>query len=157
MRGHSLESLLADGHVDVAVGLATVPDGCQTLLRDPVGEARAWYEHTGLIPVNHLIALRSEHHDPGLITEICRMFEAAKRAFFAEIDSVNDGDAANGADTAGPEVGPLRLVTGLADPLPYGWSANEGVCGALIEAMGRQGMCDIPLPASALVAQVEPA
>jgi 4,5-dihydroxyphthalate decarboxylase len=148
MRGQSLESLLADGYVDAAVGLAAVPEGCQTLLRDPVAEARAWYGRTGLIPVNHLIALRSEHRDPGVIAEICRMFEAAKREFFTGPD---------GTGSAGPEVGPLRLVTGLEDPLPYGWSANEGVCGALIEAMRRQGMCDVPVPASELVAKVEPA
>jgi hypothetical protein len=48
-------------------------------------------------------------------------------------------------------------VTALADPLPYGWSANEAVCEALIEAMRRQGMCDAPLPASELVETVEPA
>lgn len=148
MRGQSLESLLTSGHVDAAVGLAAVPDGCQTLFRDPVAEARAWYLRTGLIPVNHLIAVRREHRDPGLATEICRMFEAAKREFFAGV---------NGTGSAGPEVEPLRLVTGLQDPLPYGWSANEGVCGALIEAMRQQGMCDVPLPAAELVEKVEPA
>ena len=103
---------------------------------------------TRLIPVNHLIALRGEHRDPELTSELCRMFEAAKREFLAGADDCGQ---------AGPEVGPLRLVTGLDDPLPYGWSANEAVCGALIEAMCRQGMCDADLPASELVEAVEPA
>jgi 4,5-dihydroxyphthalate decarboxylase len=147
-RGETLASLLADGHVDVAIGLAEVPDGCQPLFAQPTEEARSWYERTSLIPVNHLIALRAEHGDPGLTRELCRMFEAAKREF---LDGVHD------SGQAGPEVGPLRLVTGLHDPLPYGWSANEAVCGALIAAMHRQGMCDARLPAAQLVEAVEPA
>lgn len=146
MLGHSLESLLVNEQVDVAVGLAVVPDGCQRLFSDPVAEARGWYGRTGLIPVNHLIALRGEYRDTGLIAEVCRMFEAAKRESSAKV---------TGSGSAGPEVRPLRLVTGLDDPLPYGWSPNEAVCGALIEAMRRQGMCDVPLPASELVETVE--
>ena len=147
-RGETLASLLAEGHVDVAIGLAEVPDGCQPLFGKPVEEARAWYARTRLVPVNHLIALRGEHRDPGLTGELCRMFEAAKREFLAIADD---------SGLAGPEVGPLRLVTGLYDPLPYGWSANEDVCGALTEAMYRQGMCDGRLPAAELVEAVEPA
>jgi 4,5-dihydroxyphthalate decarboxylase len=157
-RGLTLASLLADGHVDVAIGLAEVPDGCQRLFGKPVEEARAWYERTRLIPVNHLIALRAEHRDPELTGELCRMFEAAKREFLAAVAGSGVADSGGaGSGGAGPEVGPLRLVTGLDDPLPYGWSAGEAVCGALTEAMYRQGMCDAPLPASALVEAVEPA
>jgi 4,5-dihydroxyphthalate decarboxylase len=145
-RGETLASLLAGGQVDVAIGLAEVPDGCRRLFGEPAEEARAWYAGTGLIPVNHLIALRAEYRDPELTGELCRIFEAAKRAALAA-----------GADGGqyGPEIGPLRLVTDLADPLPYGWSANAAVCGALVEAMRRQGMCDARLPASALVETVE--
>jgi hypothetical protein len=76
------------------------------------------------------------------------MFEAAKRDFLATADE---------SGQPGPEVGPLRQVTGLDDPLPYGWSANEAVCEALTEAMRRQGMCDARLPASELVETIEPA
>jgi 4,5-dihydroxyphthalate decarboxylase len=146
--GETLASLLAGGHVEVAIGLSEVPGGCRRLFGEPAKEARAWYSGTGLIPVNHLIALRAEHRDPGLTAELCRMFEAAKRAALAA-----------GADGGqyGPEIGPLRLVTDLADPLPYGWSANEAVCGELIAAMRRQGMCDTSLRASELVETVEPA
>jgi len=144
--GETLASLLTGGHVDVAIGLAEVPDGCRRLFGQPVKEARAWYARTGLIPVNHLIALRAEHRDPGLAGELGRMFESAKRAAIAA-----------GADGGqyGPELGPLREVTDLADPLPYGWSANEAVCGALLEAMRRQGLSDTRLPASALVETIE--
>jgi 4,5-dihydroxyphthalate decarboxylase len=144
----TLASLLAEGHVDVAIGLTEVPDGCRRLFPDPAAEARAWYSRTGLVPVNHLIAMRARYRDRALGVELCRMFEAAKRSFLA--DAVKSG-------RDGPEVGPLRAVTGLADPLPYGWSANEAVCAALIEAMRRQGMCDARVPASALVETVEPA
>lgn len=147
-RGETLASLLAQGHVDVAIGLAEAPDGCQPLFGKPLEEARAWYSRTGLIPVNHLIALRAEHRDPELTGELCRMFETAKREFLVRADDSGKG---------GPEVGPLRLVTGLDDPLPYGWSAGEAVCGALTEAMYRQGMCDALLSASELVEAVEPA
>jgi 4,5-dihydroxyphthalate decarboxylase len=146
--GETLASLLAHGHVDVAIGLAEVPEGCQPLFGQPADEARRWYERARLIPVNHLIALRAEHRDPGLTGELCRMFEAAKREFL---------DGAREPGQAGPEIGPLRQVTGLDDPLPYGWSANEAVCGALIEAMRRQGMCNASVPASELVEAVEPA
>ncbi|MGH3245938.1 MAG: ABC transporter substrate-binding protein [Trebonia sp.] len=162
-RGQTLTSLLADGHVDVAIGLAEVPAGCQPLFGQPAAEARSWYERTRLIPVNHLIALRAEHRDRGLTGELCRMFEAAKREFLdsAGLDSAGlDSAGLNGADhagLAGPEVGPLRLVTGLVDPLPYGWSANEAVCVALIEAMGRQGMCDARPPVAEFIEAVEPA
>jgi 4,5-dihydroxyphthalate decarboxylase len=152
-RGETLRSLLAEGHVDVAIGLAEVPSGCRPLFGDPAAEARAWYSRTRLIPVNHLIALRGEHRDSGLTGELCRMFEAAKREFLAPADRTGAGDTG----PAGPEIGPLRLVTGLADPLPYGWSANEAVCGALIEAMHRQGMCDARLSAAEYIEIVEPA
>ena len=144
-RGQTLASLLTEGHVDVAIGLAEAPGGCRPLFGRPAEEARAWYSRTGLIPANHLIALRGEHRDPGLTGELCRMFEAAKREFLA------------GTGPAGPEIGPLRLVTGLDDPLPYGWSANEAVCEALLEAMRRQGMCDARLSAAELIETVEPA
>jgi 4,5-dihydroxyphthalate decarboxylase len=156
-RGQTLASLLTEGHVDVAIGLAEVPGGCRPLFGQPTEEARAWYSRTGLIPVNHLIALRGEYRDPELTGELCRMFEAAKREFLAAGSTEAGGTKAGGTGTAGPEIGPLRLVTGLDDPLPYGWSANEALCEALFEAMRRQGMCDARLSAAELIETVEPA
>jgi len=142
-RGATLTSLLTDGQVDAVIGSAEVPAGCRALFANPAGESRAWYEQTGLIPVNHLIALRAEHRDPELMTEICHLFEAAKRSVLA----VPGG--------GGPTVSHLRQVTGLDDPLPYGWQPNSAGCSTLLEAMRRQGMCDERIDAADVIEPID--
>ncbi|MGD0558107.1 MAG: ABC transporter substrate-binding protein [Streptosporangiaceae bacterium] len=142
-RGATLTSLLTDGQVDAVIGSAEVPPGCRPLFSNPVGESRAWFEQTGLIPVNHLIAMRAEHRDPQLMTEICRMFEVAKRAALAV------------PGAGGPTVSHLRQVTGLDDPLPYGWRPNSAVCSTLFEAMRQQGMCDKRVDAADVIEPID--
>jgi 4,5-dihydroxyphthalate decarboxylase len=132
--GESLTSLLTSGQVDAVIGSAEVPPGCRALFADPLLESRSWYSKTGLIPVNHLIVMRATHRDPSLLTEIIRMFSEAKR--------LSAPDAA---------VDHLRQVTGLDDPMPYGWQANAAVCTVLVEAMRRQGMIDAPVTADDVI------
>jgi 4,5-dihydroxyphthalate decarboxylase len=138
--GAPLTSLLTSGQVDAVIGSAEVPPGCRALFSDPVGQSRAWYERTGLIPVNHLIAMRASHQDSGLLAEIIRLFSEAKRLGLAGDD---------------PAAAHLRQVTGLDDPLPYGWQANSAVCSVLVEAMRRQGMIDIPVTAADVIIPIE--
>jgi 4,5-dihydroxyphthalate decarboxylase len=132
--GVPLTSLLTSGQVDAVIGSAEVPPGCRRLFADPVAESRSWYSETGLIPVNHLIVMRASHRDPELLAEIVRMFSAAKR--LAAPDSAVDH---------------LRQVTGLDDPMPYGWQPDAGVYSVLVEAMRRQGMIDTPVTAADVI------
>lgn len=137
-RGATLTSLLTDRQVDAVIGSADVPPGCRALFGAPVEESRSWYQETGLIPVNHLIAMRAEHRDPELMAEILRMFEVAK-----------------GIALVGSTVDHLREVTGLDDPLPYGWQPNAAVCSALFEAMRRQGMSDVQVNAADVIEPID--
>ena len=133
--GDPLDGLLLSGAVDAVMGLAEVPDGCRRLLPDPVGDARAWYAETGLIPANHLIVAHSRLREGDTLARVVQLFDRAKAGYLASGD---------GSDKV---IGPLREVTGLADPLPNGWTANADTWRVLVEATHRQGMIrDRPAP-----------
>ena len=139
--GRTLEDLLASGEIDAAFGLHRVPPGGRPLLGDPTGLARTWYQATGLIPANHLLVMRADRFDPELGQELCRLFDAARACYLADIR----------AAAADPVIAPLRAVTGLADPLPNGWAANLPLWRTLAAAAARQGMITDPADARDLL------
>lgn len=126
--GESLYDLLAQGVIDVAMGVSDVPAGYRSLFADPVAEARRWYSRSALIPANHLVVVRSDVAGRVDLAEIAKLFDAAKSRY-VDHGGIHDADIER-----------LRAITGLADPMPNGWSANERMWTTLIDAMVAQGL-----------------
>jgi hypothetical protein len=136
-----MEDLLLSGAADATIGVTEVPDGCRRLLPD--GDARAWYAGTGLIPANHVIVAHARLRDGDTLGRVVALFERVKADY---LRSGSDADQ---------DINGLRAVTGLADPLPNGWTANEQTWRVLVEAAGRQGMiADVP-SAQTLIEPIE--
>lgn len=141
--GETLDGLLLSGAVDAVMGLADVPSGCRRLLPDWTTDARAWYEKTGLIPANHLVVAHARLAEGDTLARVVRLFERAKAEYLASGD---DSDKV---------IRPLRDVTGLADPLPNGWTANADTWRVLVEATHRQGMISDPPSPQTLIEPIE--
>jgi len=143
--GETLAGLLASGEIDVAFGEAAVPEGCRRLVDDPMTEAARWYDVAGVIPANHVLVVRDDVADRVDLAEIVRLFSRASRDYAA---SGRDDDST---------IEDLRRVTGLTDPMPQGWAANEAMWGVLVDAMCRQGMLPGAPAAEDVIAALEPA
>jgi 4,5-dihydroxyphthalate decarboxylase len=141
--GETLDGLLLSGAVDAVMGLAEVPDGCRRLLPDWLGDARAWYAKTGLIPANHVVVADARLAEGDTLDRVVRLFDLAKSAYLASGD---DSDSV---------IAPLRTVTGRADPLPNGWAANADTWRVLVEATRRQGMISDPPAPETLIEPIE--
>jgi 4,5-dihydroxyphthalate decarboxylase len=127
-RGHSLSELLMSGEIDVVMGDTAVPDGCRRLIDDPDAEASRWFAETGIVPANHLVVVRDDLADRVDLGEVYALFDAAKDAY---LTSGRSDDRAIEA---------ARRISGLADPMVNGWSANQRLWEVLVEAMVGQGM-----------------
>ncbi len=78
----SLEELLRAGEVDAIIaggGLSGEP-GIGPLIPEPAQAAHAWYERSGVVPINHMVALRREIADahPEVVVELMRMLRQAR-------------------------------------------------------------------------------
>ncbi|MHA6729173.1 substrate-binding domain-containing protein [Devosia sp. A369] len=56
----SLLDLLRTGKVDAITGLHGIPEGTRPVIDNAREAAAAWYERTGIFPVNHVICLRRD-------------------------------------------------------------------------------------------------
>ncbi|MCH8532639.1 MAG: ABC transporter substrate-binding protein [Saccharospirillum sp.] len=85
--GETISSLLAKGEIDAVIGPRA--PSCFTnghpnvgyLFKDPMAEAKAWYERTRLFPIMHLLGIRKtlvEQH-PWLPFSVFKAFEASKQ------------------------------------------------------------------------------
>jgi hypothetical protein len=77
------------------------------------------------------------------LDRVVRLFDLAKSAYLASGD---DSDSV---------ITPLRAVTGRADPLPNGWTANADTWRVLVEATRRQGMISDPPAPETLIEPIE--
>jgi 4,5-dihydroxyphthalate decarboxylase len=108
--GRSLGAMLRAGEIDAAVGLAGAERAdTRPVIPDFEAAEAAWFERTGVYPINHMVVLRqplaSAH--PELPT---RLFEA----FLAARDLARQA----GVVSVGPEGTPVPRF--LDEPLPYG-------------------------------------
>jgi 4,5-dihydroxyphthalate decarboxylase len=80
--GADILGMLRDGSTDAAVlGSANSAAGeIRPLIEDPDAAARDWYAEHQIVPVNHLVTIRSQlvREDPAIAGELIRMFSAAK-------------------------------------------------------------------------------
>jgi 4,5-dihydroxyphthalate decarboxylase len=82
--GKELLTMLHEGEIDAAIVGNDLPDdlGFRPVFPDPAAAGRAFAAEHGFMPINHMIAVKSELADdhPEITKELCRLFVAAKAA-----------------------------------------------------------------------------
>jgi 4,5-dihydroxyphthalate decarboxylase len=82
--GKELLAMLRQGELDAVIVGNDVPDdpSFRPVFPDPAASAEAFWREHGFVPVNHMVAVRSELAQswPDLIHELMRMFREAKAA-----------------------------------------------------------------------------
>ena len=137
----ALEDLLYDGAIDAMLGFglkdARLPPEQRRLrpvLRDVAGAEQAYYERTGIYPINHTVVIRSDvlEKSPSAPAAVCAAYQHAKeRAYERQLGT-----------TLAPW-GKLHWTRTFevfgGDPLPYGLTAtNRLVVGRLARYLKEQ-------------------
>ena len=114
------------------VGGAASSDDLTPVIDDPDEAARAWYAEHRVVPVNHLVTVRSEllADNPGLGAELVRMFSESKALADAPPD-------------------PLAASLGV-DPTPVGVDRILPAVEMAAELCHRQHLVDAPPDVSTL-------
>lgn len=110
-----ITEMLLSGALDAAIYGAAMPKDARlkSVVADPDGEAKLWYEKHKLVPVNHMVVVTEElaRANPDAVAELYRLLEASRKA-------------------AG-QSGPL-------DTAPFGKEANRRCLELLISYAGQQ-------------------
>lgn len=132
-RGSSLLDDVTHGRTDAAIiGGASSSRDVVPVIQNPDAASRAWYDEHQLVPVNHLVAVRSEllRAEPQIGPELVRMFARAK--------------SVGGVPPSG-----LAGELGV-DPTPIGAEALLPAVAMAAELCFEQELLRAPIDASAL-------
>lgn len=117
--GKTMVDMLLAGELDAAIIGTELPDDprLQPVLPDPQAAARAWGTRLGLVPINHMVAVKTEilHQRPAIVRELYASLEQSKRLA---------GAGANG----GPDL------------TPFGIEANRRALEVLLRYSHGQGL-----------------
>lgn len=99
--GKKIVQMLLDGELDAVLGESSIDSRLKPLFGDPAVEANRWYAKHNVVPINHLVVMRTGdvRSDPDAVREVWRLLREGKRL-------------------AGPPADP--------DPVAFGISANRG-------------------------------
>jgi 4,5-dihydroxyphthalate decarboxylase len=103
--GKDLLNMLREGELDAAIVGADVPDDprLRLLFPDPKAAGEAFYSRHGFVPINHMIVIKRElAQEPGVASELCRLFAASKAKAPAPADGRDR--APIGREAVGPSV-----------------------------------------------------
>ena len=122
--GKELLNMLREGELDAAIVGNDVPDDprLRLLFPDPKAAGEAFYARHGFAPINHMVVVKRElAQEPGLASELCRLFAASKARAPAPADGRDR--APIGRNTVAPSV---RLAAKFAEeqglaPRELGW------------------------------------
>ena len=82
--GKKLAQMMFDGDVAAAILGADMPKDprVRTLVPEPHKAAKAWFERTGVIPINHMFAVHEQvsRERPDVVAEIFRMLVESRKA-----------------------------------------------------------------------------
>lgn len=116
--GQKLVNMLLDGSLDAAMLGSNMPDDprLKTVIPDPHEAARAWFDRTGVIPLNHVFVVREDlsKDRSDLVRELYRMLKESKTKA-----------GLKGFDTR-----------------PYGVEANRKTLETIIHYSKQQGLID---------------
>jgi len=144
--GRTLDDMLLSGDIDCAM-TASPPrsylepgrSGLARLFPDYRAAEEAWYRETGIYPVMHAVALRTElvERHPWVAMNLYRAFDEARRRSMARLDNIGVSAAPmpwlkDGCDR-------MRALFG-DDWFPYGVDANRTTLEALCRFSFEQGL-----------------
>ena len=137
--GNLAEMLLA-GEIDAAIGAGPIdsPD-VHPLFADADALDAAWHRKTGVYPISHMVVVRDDAltAHPGLASELCQTFAAAKAQYQASLAAGAISDDA--ADTrAIPSIAREGVVGD--DPIPYGLASSRQTLETFIGYNVAQGI-----------------
>jgi len=82
--GKDLLKMLLDGELDAGIFGGNMPADprLKSVIADPEAAAQEWYKKHGIVPVNHMVVVKSSlaRSDPGAVREVFRMLAASKKA-----------------------------------------------------------------------------
>jgi 4,5-dihydroxyphthalate decarboxylase len=111
--GKKIVPMLLDGELDAVLGESSGDPRIKSLFGDPQAEAQRWYARHKVVPINHLVVMRSHDvaADPDSAREVYRLLREGKRL-------------------AGPASTP--------DPIPFGVEANRASLAMIAEYAFQQ-------------------
>ncbi len=118
--GTAILDLLAAGTVDAGVGaLPAGATGVERLFPDALAAGAAYFEKTGVYPINHPIVVKNAvlERNPDVAPMLFRAFKASKDAYLARLDAGTDLEPADEAAVALAEI--------VGDPFPFGVEPNR--------------------------------
>jgi 4,5-dihydroxyphthalate decarboxylase len=79
-----MTKMVLDGELDAAIFGGALPTDprLKSVIPDPEGAGKEWYEKHGIVPINHMVAVREglSRSNPGAVREVFRMLLAGKKA-----------------------------------------------------------------------------
>ena len=113
--GKKIVQMLLDGELDAVLGESSDDPRAKSLFGDPHAEAKRWYARHRLVPINHLVVLRSRDvkADPEMAREVYRLLREGKQLAGAPADP---------------------------DPVPFGIEANRASLAMVADFAFQQGL-----------------
>ena len=82
--GKDMTKMVLDGELDAAIFGGNIPADprLKSVIADPDAAAKDWYGKHGIVPVNHMVVVKStlSKSDPGAVREVFRMLAESKKA-----------------------------------------------------------------------------
>jgi 4,5-dihydroxyphthalate decarboxylase len=82
--GKDMTKMVLEGELDAAIfgGVMPTDPRLKSVIADPDAAAKEWYKKYGVVPVNHMVVVKSSlsKSDPGAVREVFRMLHESKKA-----------------------------------------------------------------------------
>jgi 4,5-dihydroxyphthalate decarboxylase len=140
--GASLDNLMLDGELAALIleaGRELEGPGIEPMFEDISAAEKAWFRSTGVVPINHLIAIQQRvvNDHPLLLEQLFDVFSTAKNQAIANLPQSPEP----GSD----EAGLVRLQTFLGeDPMPYGLDDNRAPLEMILQFAVEQQIITTP-------------
>jgi 4,5-dihydroxyphthalate decarboxylase len=141
-RGVSLDELLLEGELSALIleaGRTLGGPGIEPMFADIPAAEEAWFRSTGVVPINHLIAVQQRvvDHHPHIVEQLIEAFSAAKTEALHKLAA----SAESGSEEA--DLVALQRFLG-SDPMPYGVDANRSTLEMIIRFSLEQQVITVP-------------
>jgi 4,5-dihydroxyphthalate decarboxylase len=139
--GADLQRLMLEGEIDAWIGghdADEVP-GVEPVIADATAAERRWFEHTGVLPINHMLVVDRPivEASPWICGEIVTLFTTAKERNYERLRTDGARDRT--------EVFQLGLLQAGIDPLPSDVESMRRSLETIIGFTAEQGLIPAPM------------